>query len=259
MRSLTGTVPVSARIRAAALWATAIVVVGAGLALFSVWANFSLALLYQRADSPFPLNSERAAFVRFQHAIDEKLPGGSGFDVERGDSLPEKAAAVGTLFVLGDCAGVYWSDGRSWLPIEQTHASGRYPIRVTLHDAPPGTRETVLRAGPPDQEDVLALEHLRDGEVRFVFASPRLGDEQVGDPVPVDRGRPVELLLLYDPVLHSVEVTLDGKFGEGFRWDAYASPVTVAGDGSRAAAAPDFLRDASLEPAPAAFCRDLVG
>ena len=108
-------------------WATAIVVVGAALAVFSVWANFSLALLYQRAYSPFPLNSERAAFVRFQHALDEKLPGGPGFDVERGDALPRKAAAVGTLFVLGDCEGVYWSDGRNWLPIEQTHATGRYP------------------------------------------------------------------------------------------------------------------------------------
>jgi hypothetical protein len=197
--------------------------------------------------------------VRFQHALDEKLPGGSGFDVERGDALPRKAAGVGTLFVLGDCEGVYWSDGRNWLPIEQTHATGRYPIRVTLRVAAPGTRETVLRAGPPGEEDVLALEHGRNDDWRFVFSSPRLDEDQVGDTITVGRGRSVELLVLYDPVLRSVEVMLDGRFGEGFQWDAFASPVTVAGDGSDAASAPHFLRDARLEPAPPDFCRDLVG
>ena len=183
-------------------WSTAIVVVGAALALFSVWANFSLALLYQRAYSPFPLNSERAAFVRFQHAIDEKLPGGSGFDVERGDALP--AQGGGRRHPVRASATARASTGPT--AATGSRSSRRTPPVATRSgsrsdDAAPGTRETVLRAGPPGEEDVLALEHGRNDDWRFVFSSPRLGEDKVGDTITVGRGRSVELLVLYDPVL----------------------------------------------------------
>jgi hypothetical protein len=99
------------------------------LAAFSLAANFALSLLYQRAYSPFTGDRERAAFVRFQH----DAPGGSYMSVHRGDTLP-RVLPGGTLFVLGDCDAVYWSDGKDWRLIEQAQ----------MREAPP-TFCSVLR------------------------------------------------------------------------------------------------------------------
>src|SRR5262249_6914492 len=121
----------------------AVIAVGAVLAVASLAVNFALALQYQRAYSPFTSIADRAAFIRFQAAVDDHLPGGSPLPVRHGDSLPAPLAG-GTLFVVGDCAGVYWSDGVLWRPIERTPATGEYKLRATFPDRPAGTRETML-------------------------------------------------------------------------------------------------------------------
>jgi len=77
------------------------------LALLSIWVNLGLAVVYQREFSPFTTDPERAAFVRFQR----DAPGGANVVVRHGDALPAHPPAGGTLFVVGDCDGVYWTDG----------------------------------------------------------------------------------------------------------------------------------------------------
>jgi len=116
-----------------------ILVVFALLAAFSLAANFALALLYQRAYSPFTGDGERAAFVRFQR----EAPGGSYMSVHRGDTLP-RALPGGTLFVLGNCDAVYWSDGKDWRIIEQAQPTGRDASGPTNPDQPagPGKRDS---------------------------------------------------------------------------------------------------------------------
>jgi hypothetical protein len=108
-----------------------IVVAFALLAAFSLAANFALALLYQRAYSPFTGDGERSAFVRFQR----DAPGGSYMSVRRGDTLP-RALPGGTLFVLGDCDAVYWSDGKDLRIIEQAQTAARDPSVPTNPDQP---------------------------------------------------------------------------------------------------------------------------
>jgi cytochrome b561 len=219
------------------------------LAGASVWVNFALALQYQRAYSPFTSEAERAAFVRFQTDLDARLPGGSRMAVRRGPRLPEPGSA-GTLFVIGTCDGVYWSDGVAWHPIERTAATGRYLLRATFPVRPAGTREAVLVAGPANAPDRLEVEYLTDDRVRFVHRS------SVGATRAVTPGEPVEMEIVYDQQLPEVEVRLDGESVFGSRAPLPEGPVAVAGGEPSIRA--DFSGDAALEHDEPRFCPKLV-
>src|SRR5262249_11631248 len=117
-----------------------VAVVPVVLAAASPWVNFALALLYQREYSPFPTEAERAAFVRFQYDFADSLTGGTSTNVRVGRRLPAPLPE-GTVFVLGNCDAVYWSDGSTWHPIERTRAAGRGPPRGTLPPPPPPTHQ----------------------------------------------------------------------------------------------------------------------
>jgi hypothetical protein len=232
-----------------------IAVVFAILAAASLWVNFALAILYQRQYSPFPTESERAAFVRFQYDLADSLAGGSSTNLRMGTKLPDPLPE-GTVFVVGDCDAVYWSDGSTWHPVERTQATGRYPLDVTFRDRPPGTRETLLTAGPPDAQDTLGVEYLRDRRVRFWFTSPTLGDELTG---PIHRIRPghtTRLDINYDTALGKLDVALDGDDVLG-AYPLVGGAVTVAGTPG-AARVLDFSGDARLRPTPRRFCAEIA-
>ena len=230
----------------AATWrrpAVRAVAIAAGvLVIVSVWFNVGLALQYQRAYSPFADDSERATFVRFQHDLDEKLPGGSRLRVHRGAELPADAARAGTVFVVGDCDAVYWSDGVSWYPIERTAASGLYPLRLTFPDRPAGTRETLLLAGPPEEPDQLEVEYLGDGAMRILLTSPKLDQVVEGEPFTVTPGQPVDVDIIYDTRAGGVGVTVDGGLVFELAYLLAHDPIEVMGD---------------LRPTPASFCEAL--
>ena len=109
--------------------------------------------------------------------------------VVRGSVLP-KPATAGTLIVLGDCDGVYWSDGTAWHPIERTNATGRFPMQLTIPKRPAGTRETILTAGPPNAADHVDIAYLDDDHVRFVFSSPHLPTLAIGTTLTPSRTAP---------------------------------------------------------------------
>jgi len=202
------------------------------LAVVSLVGSFALALVYQRAYSPFTADSERAAFVRFQH----DAPGGSHMTVVRGSVLP-KAATAGTLLVLGDCDGVYWSDGTAWHPVERTNATGRFPIHLTLPKRPARTRETILRAGTPGASDHVDVEYLDDDRVRFVFSSPHLPAEAVGTTLlRPDGAMPVEIV--YDTNLGQLEVSVGGRSVLGYAYGLAGTPVRIVAPEARAEAIP---------------------
>ena len=211
------------------------------LAAASLLANFALALVYQRAYSPFTADSERAAFVRFQR----DAPGGSHMTVLRGSALP-KPSAAGTLFVLGDCDGVYWSDGTAWHPVERTDATGRYPMQLTLPRRPAGTRETILEAGAPGASDHVDVEYLAGDRIRFVFTSPHLPTEAAGASVPRPAGAaPVEIV--YDTDLGQLDVSVRGRSVLGYAYGLAGAPVRIVAPGAR------------LDGVAPKFCQSLTG
>jgi hypothetical protein len=221
----------------------ALVAGAALLALMSVWVNFGLALIYQREYSPFTSEAERAAFVRFQHAA----PGGGSMTVRQGDALPARGPA-GTLFVLGDCDGVYWSDGVHWHPIERTQASGRFDFDVRFHDEPPGTREPLLIAGPIGVARRIEVEWVAPGRVRFALTAP----ETAGPAVKVRTDRPTSVEVLWDRVLGATGVAVDGTSVLGLAIPIAETPTWLAGRDS-----PKSALEAKLLPSDAPFCHGL--
>ncbi len=223
----------------------AVLAVIALLAAFAVCTNVALSLVYQRAYSPFTEESVRAAFVRFQH----DAPGGSHVKVVRGHEMPRPAGA-GTLFVVDDCAGVYWSSGEAWFPIERTAVTGRYPVELTIPKRPAGVRENLLVAGPPGDQDRIGIEYLDRGRIRYFVASDRLPEPAEGEPVTLPGGRRVRVDLVYDTRLGHAAVVQHGEELVGLAFPLVGSPVAVPG--------PDFSGTARRLAAPPKFCRSLV-
>jgi hypothetical protein len=197
------------------------------LAVLSLAINFGLALVYQRAYSPFTGDGERAAFVRFQRAA----PGGSSMPVRTGASLPTPLAA-GTLFALTNCAGVYWSDGAQWHPIERTNATGYFPLAMTIPAGRPGTATPMLEAG----SDTVALRYLDHDHVQFVYGAA------VGDAISRPN-KPVRIDVTYDKNLGQLDVSVDGKSVLGYAYGLPGtSPHIVAPGATRLSAPPRFCQ-----------------
>ena len=210
----------TARARAAT-WAAVVV-----LAVWSCWATGALTLLYQRAYAPFVTTQARAALVGFQVDVHDVVPGGAPSRVLRRDGLPlPEPAKQESLLVLGDCAGLYWSSGRDWHPLEQTPATGRFPVRVRIAPAPPGTLEPLLSATDDRGASVLWLRHVDDHRVRFEYewtgATSTFPDEGVtpdaealgrsaSAPFALDPGKDVNLTLRFDRAGY-VSVRADGE------------------------------------------------
>jgi len=108
-----------------------VAVVAVVLGAWSVWANVAIAYVYQRTQHDWSTVDDRASLVKSQLDVVERLGGGLPSRVSAGDALPSGGSA-GSLFVLGDCTGVYRHDGESWLPVEQTAATGYHPLTVRL-------------------------------------------------------------------------------------------------------------------------------
>jgi hypothetical protein len=95
------------------------------LVAWSCWANLSIALLYQRLYVPVH-DADRRAFVDLQITMQRGLPG--SIVPDRADSPPDAAAPIGTtavdvapagrFLVVGDCRGLWWSDGTRWVELE---------------------------------------------------------------------------------------------------------------------------------------------
>jgi hypothetical protein len=218
-----------------------LLVVFALLAAFSVAVNFGLALVYQRAYSPFTDESERAAFVRFERAA----PGGSHIPVRYGATLP-KPLAGGTLFVLGNCDGVYWSDGTAWHAIERTNATGRYPIDFTVVDLPAGARQTLLQAGPTGA-DRIQLVHLGGDRVRFDLSADRLTTDAEGPTLRFAPGSRVHADVTYDTNLGDLDVHLRGRDVLGFAYGLAGLPVRAVDP------------SLNIDPVTPTFCPTLTG
>ena len=99
-------------------------VIAAMLLAWSVWANLSVALLYQRLYVPVR-EADRHGFVEIQFTMQQALPGSIVF--AQSESSPTDLAAAGTFHVTGACGALWWSDGTMWIQLEPL-ASGASPL-----------------------------------------------------------------------------------------------------------------------------------
>jgi hypothetical protein len=214
---LTGALAVAALCAWAATWhrgrRTVVVVAVVALAAWSVWANFSLAVIYGREYSGFQSSQPRAQFIDFQLDLNESL--GLGLpSVKHGKRLPLKRslellrtdAPHGELFVVGNCEGLYISGGRNWQPVEERQP-GEHQWDVTFGAAAPGDRQPLWSSGT-DPENILWAHWIDDDHVRFEFQWTGAPDAIIrGKRVfRVDRQLPYEFTVRLDPASHAVEV-----------------------------------------------------
>ena len=97
------------------------------LVVLSVLINAALVIQFQQHYGFLTSQPLRAKLAERQLA----LPSANPPRVSRtDDALPAEVAENRTFVVVGDCAGVYRSDGEVWQPVEGTPATGHHRVRV---------------------------------------------------------------------------------------------------------------------------------
>jgi hypothetical protein len=136
------------------------------IALWSVWSTASLTLLEQRAFGPLVSNQTRADFIDLQIKIHDLIPGGTPSGVLRGGrQLPDPAKA-GSLYIVDDCDGLYWSNGRFWHPVEETPVTGRFFLHMPSFSGGPAP---LMSSTDSRGTSIIWVEPLGDEQFRFVY------------------------------------------------------------------------------------------
>ena len=195
------------------------------LVLWGCFATFALALEYQRVLAPFVPDGSRRSYIEFQSDVADWL-GTEPRPVRRGRELP-RAAPRNQLFVVGDCAGLYTSDGRQWVGVERTNRTGQFRLRLEFADRARGFSEPILVSGRGAGRHVIGLRMLGDDRGAFTYSAG--GHTDVGIPFDVGGG-PREFDVLMDRRLHEMHVILDGRPLLGVAYDSHSDQFTVGGD-----------------------------
>lgn len=171
-------------------------------ALFMTWVNVGLALRYQRQWSYNLDAGVIAGFIGFQSDVADAL-GTPPVRVERGSELPPAVGQPGRLFVIGDCDGLYLSDGMEtnavkstpWNGVERTAATGHFRLRARFPERPVGTRVPLFSTGTRARPNILVAEYAPNGEILFEYnaSDPEFTRRYVPFPIEPDREHTIDL------------------------------------------------------------------
>jgi hypothetical protein len=195
----------------------ALVVITAA-ALFSIGANIGMAVTPNEE-----WNSTQAlGYVQAQKTVSDLTGHPLNSRVVRGSSLPTWGPAD-QLYVIGDCDGLYISNGEdystvpseqfvrtTWLTVERGHGF-QHTFRLTVNSPAPGRTESVslVSAG---KYTVAASAARAPGRhrvwVSFGVYGP--GRPSYGISAQVSSGTSHKVVVVTDPVKHLVSVTMDG-------------------------------------------------
>jgi hypothetical protein len=190
-----------------ARWTRIAVVALVVLAVVSLWMNFALAIMFQRALDP-TIEAQVTGFVAFQQDVDDRLPAGPRGTVRSVDELP-KPGSLGELLIVRNCAGLYWSDSYQWRALERAHAAGHFRMRLRFPAARSG-EEPLVGFGAGMDQNVLSVRYVPDDEARFVIDSRVLPEPIVSDPRRLESDRTYMIEVVLDNLIGVVRVTLDG-------------------------------------------------
>lgn len=247
----------------------------AGLALlaaWSVWATASLTLLEQRAFGPLVSTRTRAELLEFQIRLHEIVPGGTPSGVQRGGLVLPPPARAGSLYIAGDCAGLYWSNGRFWHPVEQTPRTGRFRMTLTLDSASLDAREPLLSASDERGASILWLHRLRGDRVRFeyewtglnqsliegVTPDAELIGQRTSPSIALASGRPIHLAVRMDPAGY-VGVRTRGRVLMSTFAPVATGRAVVGRQGESTRGAPVLSGTITRRRPPTPICDRLVG
>jgi hypothetical protein len=186
------------------------------LALFELWTTFSLSLFYQRELGSAITIPQRAGMVSFQEQVDQTLVGGPAPGVRFAPTLPTHAEAL-DLAVIGNCAGVYQFDGKSWQPVELGAHGGALLLNVDFPRTELGRRQPLLVTGGATPQDVVAVTWEGGDLYRFSYlfdgsAFGGTGRDWYTEPaVAVAPGQPHRVQVDLVTGLGQIYITVDGS------------------------------------------------
>jgi len=174
------------------------------LALWSLWVNFGLGLLYQRTVPVSTSVSQRAAFASFQRHLFNELSSGASPDVTWGGPLPANAP-LGSLYVHGSCQALYQFGGSTWQGIEWSRSVGHVALNVIIPRSTPKRSLPLLVAGTPasgtNAFGLLVLSGGRSYEITYFSSGlgqklfPGGMQQSAPIPVPADRRASIDLVI----------------------------------------------------------------
>jgi len=156
----------------------------------------------------------RAGWIGFQLDVHDRVPGGQPSDVARARAIPNMVGPNGQLLVVGDCAGLAWSDGRQWHPVERTPATGRVHLAVQFPDARPGTVQPLVATGTATHAGLVYVRFQPGRRVEFQYSPVLNGlvtQRFEGPSVPLEPGRTDDVDVIVDPVTPAVHLSLNGR------------------------------------------------
>lgn len=239
------------------------------LGIFGLGVNAALAFTYQRAYAPPASPDQLAGYIDTQLAFDRWVGDGRLAHVARGDELPAEAD-LGDIYVVGDCAAVYWSDGRESFDLTATpwkgvlRAEGEGGFRATLEfegdTIEVGAIVTVPVARVVDADNLLSAQLIvhvdrNRGMMRFAVATSR--EVKSGSWVPYRGDTPIDLDVVADPRVGVFEVRSDGRLALFAGYDG----GTIFGPGLEPKrASGDAVPRAAITPQPIdmSLCEDLL-
>ena len=192
-------------------WVGLAVLVAVGL-----WVNLSHALIFQRLYAPNTKDDVIAAFVDTRYDVGQSAGLDPSIPVAVVQELPSSAPR-GDLAIVGDCDGLYLSDGLPtnpvkptvWNAVERTEAGGRRLFTVDFPVQPPGTRLPLLSMHSDDGDGQLHAEWRGGAGVWFDYLGP--GSSFPSRTWFLPPGRTYTLDVVVDPQLDFLQVFLDDR------------------------------------------------
>ncbi len=241
------------------------------VALFTIVANIGIAIVPNEEWT----TTQALNFVQTQKSISDITGHPLSAEVHRGSQLPAYAPA-GELFVIGDCDGLYISNGENystipgqqftrttWLAVERGHAFQR-TFRVTAdHLVTHGNQwMPMLRVGTSTVSAKITPSRF-PGKVQLSFTLiPQKGPITYGLPTLIKLGASDEVVVVTDPVKHLLEITING-LGLTFLTKTVdqVEPVSVRPGVIHSQGTPSAVSsvDATDSTPPPRLCQSLVG
>jgi len=231
---------------------TAVAIVAA-LAVFGMVANLAA------ASTP----TERIAwegarlrsFIKTQQSVGDLI--GKPLKVERVDRLPPSAPAD-QLFVVGNCAGLYYSLGdfdHPWAAVERATTTGEFDFTLTVH-RPLDARVTIPLVTAGDGPSTTVSMQLEGaGRIRFRENDRHL--PSLGKWGHVKLGRRYQVMVNIDTGTHEVSASL-GRFPVFLGWTSAPPPRVVVHTLPEPDDATFSLRELRRPPPKTPICRSLL-
>lgn len=241
----------------------AFVAVLAVLVLLELWANFSLALLYQRAFGNDATMGSRAGLVAFEERLHTDLVVPPEPTAQIQQALPSAASPL-QLAVLRSCrTGLFQYDGTQWEPVEIGSAGGSVRLAATFPRTHRGQPQPLVVSGSGPTLQAAALTWLGGDRYQVGWLESGRSAFLSGDPFTADPHQVHQVVVDLNAATSQILVFVDGAqvFAEGAFYN-HILPLTPLRVGSAPTGAPMTARfDGILQrlPVRTPICDQLVG